>query len=289
MSLWLDFVGTEIRYIETPSYGRIRIAEAGRKDAPVILFQHGIGGHLEAYCKNVVALSDEFRCIAFDYVGHAMSNRLAMEYTPPVLAEQLRELMDALGIARAHLSGESLGGWVSGYFAVKYPQRVARLMLNTGAGIPIVSAQGRADMADLMERSKKAAGIAPSFESVKHRIAWLIHPDNQHLVTDELVNLRLHYYLMPEGRDVSPMVNRMLARHDEFLVPLEDIQAETLLLWTRNNPIHDLECARAAQARIRNSMLYVMKADGAHWPQYEAPAEFNQVARDFFSGRSVQA
>lgn len=286
MSLWNDFVGAEIRYIDTPTYGRIRVAEAGPKGAPVILFQHGIGGHLEAYSKNLVALSDEFHCIAFDYVGHAMSNRKVMEYTPPVLAEQVRELMDAMGIESAHLSGESLGGWVSGFFAVKYPQRVLKLMLNTGAGIPIVSEKGRADMLDLMERSKKAAGLAPTFEMVKHRIEWLIHPNNHaRLVTDELVNLRLRYYLMPEGREVTPMVNRMLPRHDEFLVPLEEIKAETMLLWTRDNPIHDLECARAAQARIPNSTLYVMEADGAHWPQYEDPEEFNRVARAFFAGR----
>lgn len=286
MSLWNDFVGAEIRYIDTPTYGRIRVAEAGRKGAPVILFQHGIGGHLEAYSKNLVALSDEFHCIAFDYVGHAMSNRKLMEYTPPVLAEQVAELMDAMGIDKAHLSGESLGGWVSGFFAVKYPQRVLKLMLNTGAGIAIVSEKGRADMLDLMERSKKAAGIAPSFEMVKHRIQWLIHPNNhERLVTDELVNLRLRYYLMPEGFEVTPMVNRMLPRHDEFLVPLEDIKAETMLLWTRDNPIHDLECARAAHARIPNASLYVMEADAAHWPQYEDPEEFNRVARAFFAGR----
>ncbi len=286
MSLWNDFVGAEIRYIETPTYGRIRIAEAGPKGAPVILFQHGIGGHLEAYSKNLVPLSDEFHCIAFDYVGHAMSNRKDMEYTPPVLAEQLRELMDAMGIEKAHLSGESLGGWVSGLFAVKYPQRVLKLMLNTGAGIPIVSEKGRADLVDLMERSKKAAGLAPTFEMVKHRIEWLMHPNNHaRLVTDELVNLRLRYYLMPEGRAVTPKVNAMLPRHDEFLIPLEQIRAETLLLWTRDNPIHDLEAAAAAQARIPKSTLYVMEADSAHWPQYEDPEEFNRVARAFFAGR----
>lgn len=285
MSIWIDMVGTEIRYVQTPSYGRIRIAEAGPKDAPVILFQHGIGGHLEAYCKNLVPLSDQFHVIAFDYVGHAMSTRKAMEYTPPVLAEQVRELMDALGIQKAHLSGESLGGWVSGFFAVKYPERVGKVMLNTGAGIPIVSEQGRADLVDLMERSKKAAGVAPTFEAVKHRIEWLIHPSNHHLVTDEMVNLRLHFYLMPEGREVTPMVNRMLPRHDEFLLPLEEIRQETMLLWTRNNPIHDLECAQAAVKRIPRGTLYVMEADGAHWPQYEAPDEFNRVAREFF-GRS---
>ena len=282
MSLWIDMVGTEIRYVDTPGFGRIRVAEAGPKDAPVILFQHGIGGHLEAYCKNLVPLSDAFRCIAFDYVGHAMSNRKPMEYTPPVLADQVRELMDAMGIEKAHLSGESLGGWVSGFVAVKYPERVGRVMLNTGAGIPIVSEKGRADMLDLMERSKKAAGLAPSFEMVKHRIEWLIHPKNRALVTDELVNLRLRYYLMPEGREVTPMVNRMLPRHDEFLLPLEQIPHETMLLWTRDNPIHDLECAQAAVKRIAKGQLYVMEADGAHWPQYEAPEEFNRVARAFF-------
>jgi len=285
MSLWNDFVGAEIRYIDTPTYGRIRIAEAGPKDAPVILFQHGIGGHLEAYSKNLVPLSDQFHCIAFDYVGHALSTRKDMEYTPPMLAEQVRELMDAMGIERAHLSGESLGGWVSGFFAVKYPQRVLKLMLNTGAGIPIVSEKGRADMLDLMERSKKAAGAAPSFEMVKHRIEWLIHPSNHaRLVTDELVNLRLRYYLMPEGREVTPKVNRMLPRHDEFLVPLEQITVPTMLLWTRDNPIHDLDSARAAHARVRGSTLYVMEADSAHWPQYEDPEEFNRVARAFFGG-----
>lgn len=285
MSLWLDMLGAEIRYVETPNYGRIRVAEAGAKDAPVILFQHGIGGHLEAYCKNLVPLSDQFRCIAFDYVGHALSARKPMEYTPPVLAEQVRELMDAMGIEKAHLSGESLGGWVSGFFAVKYPERVDRLMLNTGAGIPIVSEKGRADMANLMELSKKAAGVAPSFDSVRARIQWLIHPKNHHLITEELVNLRLRYYLMPEGREVSPMVNRMLPRHDEFLIPLERIRSRTMLLWTRDNPIHDLECARAAAQRIADATLYVMEADGAHWPQFEAPEEFNRVARDFFAGR----
>jgi HOMODA hydrolase len=282
MSLWLDMLGAEIRYVETPSYGRIRIAEAGPKDAPVILFQHGIGGHLEAYAKNLVALSDQFHCIAFDYVGHGLSHRKAMAYTPLVLAEQVRELMDALGIDRAHLSGESLGGWVSGFFAIKYPGRVRKLMLNTAGGVPIVSTKGRADMDNLMALSKKAGGALPTFESVKARIGWLMHPDNHHLITDELVTVRLRFYTMPEAREVMPLVNQILPRHDEFLLPLEQIAVPTILLWTRDNPIHDLEAADYAHQQIAGSQLYIMKANSAHWPQYEAPDEFNQVTREWF-------
>jgi HOMODA hydrolase len=283
MSLWLDLIGTEIRFIDTENFGRIRIAEAGPKDAPVILFQHGLGGHLEAYAKNLMALSDQFHVIAFDYVGHGLSYRKKMEYTPPVLAEQTIELMNALGIARAHLSGESLGGWVSGFLAVKYPERVGKLMLNTAGGVPIVSVKGRADMDNLMSLSKKAAGGAPNFETIKLRIGWLIHPDNHHLITDELVNVRLHYYTLPEGREVMPMVNQMLPRHDEFLLPLEEIKVPTMLLWTRDNPIHDMESAHYAHEKIAGSKLYVMEANSAHWPQYEAPEEFNRVTRDWFA------
>jgi pimeloyl-ACP methyl ester carboxylesterase len=282
MSLWLDMLGTEIRYVETPGFGRIRIAEAGPRDAPAILFQHGLGGHLEAYAKNLVPLCDEFHTIAFDYVGHGLSNRKPMEYSPPVLAEQLRELMDVLDIPRAHLSGESLGGWVSGFFAIKYPERIDRLMMNTTAGLPIVSKQGRADLETLLALSQRNADQAPTFESVKARIHWLIHPSNHHLVDDELVTLRLRYYASEEARVVAPMVNRMLPRHDDFLIPLEKIDCQTMLLWTRNNPIHDLETAAAAQKRIAGSQLYVMNADCTHWPQYEAPDEFNNVARRFF-------
>ena len=205
-----------------------------------------------------------------------------MEYTPLVLAEQLRELMDALEIERAHLSGESLGGWVSGFFAVKYPNRVNRLMLNTGAGLPIVSSKGRDDLETLLALSKRNASQAPSFESVKARIQWLIHPSNHHLIDDELVSLRLRYYASAENRTVAPMVNSMLPRHDEFLIPLEQIRCPTMLLWTRDNPIHDLATAAAAQKRISGSELYVMNADSAHWPQFEAPDEFNAVARRFF-------
>src|SRR5690606_18285066 len=128
MSLWLDLLGVEVKYVNTKSFGKIRIAEAGNPNNETIIFQHGINGHLEAYAKNLNALSKEFHVIAFDYVGHGLSSKLDLTYTPELLAEQLKELMEALGIDKAHLSGESLGGWVSGVFAGKYPEKVLRLM-----------------------------------------------------------------------------------------------------------------------------------------------------------------
>jgi pimeloyl-ACP methyl ester carboxylesterase len=52
---------------------------------------------------------------------------------------------------------------------------------------------------------------------------------------------------------------------------------------TQDNPIHDLDCARAAAAQVPRSQLYVMRGDAAHWPQFEVPDEFNAVTREFFA------
>lgn len=289
MSLWLDMLGTEIRFVNTRNFGRIRIAEAGKGNAEAgkgnaetILFQHGINGHLEAYAKNLIALSREFHVVAFDYVGHGLSDKPLLEYTPPLLVEQLGELMDALDLEAAHLSGESLGGWVSALFAIKYPKRVKRLMLNTAGGLPVVSAKGKADLQNLISLNERNVNNVPTEQSVKARLEWLMHENNRHLVNEELIALRLSIYLRPETRAVAPTINRIINRHDEFLIPVEQLKCPTLFLWTVDNPIHDLETARAAAARVPGSQLYIMKGDAAHWPQYEVPEEFDAVTREFF-------
>lgn len=287
MSLWLDFTGAEIRYIQTKNYGRVRIAEAGDPANETLIFLHGIGGHMEAYAKNVVALSDQFHVVAYDYVGHGYSEKLEVDYSVDLLVEHLGEVMDALGVDKAHLSGESLGGWTSGTFACRYPERVLRLMLNTSAGFPILTDKGRADMADLARLSKEAAKAGVNYESIENRMKWLFNANNYDMITDELVNTRLNIYTQPEMASVAPRINAMMATHDDNLIPLDQIKAETLLLWTVDNPVHGVEVAEYGVEKIANAQMYVMKNDSAHWPQYEQPQEFNPIARSFFGSGNI--
>lgn len=110
MSLWLGMLGATVRSVNTRSFGATRIAEAGMEHAETVIFMHGIGGHMEAYARNIVALSARFHTIAYDFIGHGLSAKPAIDYSPGVLVEHLGELMDALGLGRSHLCGESLGG-----------------------------------------------------------------------------------------------------------------------------------------------------------------------------------
>lgn len=288
MSLWLDMLGAEVRFISTPSYGDIRIAEAGKGNAEIIVFQHGINGHLEAYAKNIMALSEDFHVIAFDYVGHGLSTKKEMDYSPLVLAEQLKELLDVLGHEKVHLSGESLGGWTSAHFAAKYPNRVQRLMLNTAAGLPIVTEKGKKDLENLIQLNKRNINNVPNYESVEARMHWLMHESNHHLINEELVNLRLGIYLKPDTIKIASRITEIVQKHDDYLIPLESIKCDTLFLWTEDNPIHDIETARSASKKIPGSLVYVMKSKSAHWPQYEAPEEFNQVTTNFFKYGKVE-
>ncbi|MCL4661356.1 alpha/beta hydrolase [Burkholderia multivorans] len=287
MGQWIDFLGAEIRYVATPSYERIRIAEAGKGNPEVLFLMHGLGGHLEAYAKNVIALSKHFHVIAFDFVGHGLSCKpVDIEYNSDTYANQLLELMNAFNVDKAHLSGESLGGWVAGRFAVKYPERVKRLVLNTAGGIPIVTDKGRRDAAEFRELSAKNVGQQPTVDSVRKRMQFLMHESNWGLLDEDLVETRLFFYTQPDFQRAGPLVLALLQRLNDDasgsqMIQLENIAAETLLYWTKFNPIHDVESARAALPRLSRGSLYISTANAAHWPQYEAPAEFNAVVEHY--------
>ena len=162
-------------------------------------------------------------------------------------------------------------------------------MLNTAGGIPVVSVKGKQDMANFMALNKANVDAVPSRASVLARMQWLMHPSNHGLLAEELVDLRLKIYLAPDTRRVAPKINAVIQRHDDFLIPLDRLRCQTLFLWTKDNPIHDLEAAHAASAKVPGSLFYLMQGDAAHWPQYEAPAEFNEVATSFFSTGKLPA
>jgi pimeloyl-ACP methyl ester carboxylesterase len=294
VSIWIDFLGAEVRYVHTPRFGATRVIEAGRHNRETLVLMHGIGGHVEVYAKNVVALAQHYHVLAFDFVGQGLSEKKTdIGYEIDDYVEQLRELLDALDIESAHVSGESLGGVVTGCFAVKYPQRVHRIVLNTTGGIPIVSEQGHRDLKNLAELSQRNFGKPPTAESVRARMQWLIHESNWYLLDDELIGSRLAIYSRPDFQQSAPLVfGRLMRKAGDAsqrmdMIELERLQCETLLLWTKHNPIHDVLAAQAALPRIAKGTLYVMQGDAAHWPQYEHPDEFNAVMHSFLSTGQV--
>ncbi|MGW6277019.1 alpha/beta fold hydrolase [Kribbella sp. NPDC055071] len=280
-SIWAEISNTphELRYVDVAGV-RTRIVQAG--SGPHLVLLHGTGGHLEAYARNLAPLAAHFTVTAYDMVGHGWSDLPDQPYTIDVLAEHLVGLLDVLGIDRAHLSGESLGGWVAAWTASHHPDRVDGLILNTPGNI--------ANKPEVMERLKAstmAAVTDPSDETVRRRVEWLFHDKSQ--VTDELVRLRQAVYTRPgylraiENTLVlqDPAVRRDYAWDSSWV---SRIAAPTLLLWTSHDPTGGLDEAELLQSWIPRSRLHVID-DAGHWPQWEQPAEFLAAHVEFL--RSV--
>lgn len=95
-----------------------------------VVFLHGVGLTHRMWDPQVSHLSARYRCIAVDFRGHGASSGKEGEaiYSISALAEDVRALLDHLGLARAHLVGLSLGALVAEQFVIDYPDRVSSVV-----------------------------------------------------------------------------------------------------------------------------------------------------------------
>ncbi|MFI7700166.1 alpha/beta fold hydrolase [Nonomuraea sp. NPDC049480] len=102
-------------------------SDEGPRDAPVLLFVHGWGGHGQAWVPVTAALPPRFRVLTPDLRGHGSSSAPASGYRPAELAADLVALMDRLGVETAVPVGHSMGAQIATAMAVEHPGRVRAL------------------------------------------------------------------------------------------------------------------------------------------------------------------
>ena len=108
--------------------GKLSTLAAGR-GSPVICI-HGLGATKASFLPTVAALADDWRVIAVDLPGFGESDKpLGAAYDAPYFAGAVTALLDELGIERAHLIGNSMGGRVAIEVGLLYPERVGRIAL----------------------------------------------------------------------------------------------------------------------------------------------------------------
>lgn len=278
-ALWPGLAPLQVRqhYVQAGRF-RTRVIEAGT--GPDLVLMHGTGGHVEAFLRNLPGLARDFHVVLFDFVGHGWSDGPDEPYTLDVYAEQLEALLDVLGIERALLSGESLGGWVTAWFAARRPERVERAIL----AVPGNVTMKLETMKRLRESTRKAV-VEASRENVRARLEWLFAPDNRHLVTDELVEVRYEIYTRPAAERTienvlvlqDPEVRRRYTWDRGWC---GRIAVPTLILWTEHDPTGPVEEGELLHEWIPGSQLVVMP-DAGHWPQWERPEEFERLHREF--------
>ena len=265
---------------------RTRVLTAG--SGPALLLLHGTGGHLETYQKNVTELSVHFRVIVPDMIGHGYTDRPDVDYTLDDYADHLFALLDHFDAPTAYLSGESIGGCIAAWMALRSPERAAALVLNTGI-LERPDEAGLAQLADLEVRTGRLVDEL-TLDVVRRRMEWLVLDPS--VMTDEMIRIRYDIYSQPGMVDDVVKIlhavlemNRGLYCGGDYIDAkrLPEISCPTLVLWSDHNPGKPYERVKPAIDSIPDVQVHVV-ADAAHWPQFEQPQVVNQHMIDFLLG-----
>ena len=253
------------------------VHDAGQ-GAPVLLI-HGSGPGVSAWANwrlVLPALSERRRVIAPDMVGFGYTDRPAgMRYGMDTWVRQALYVLDALGLERVDLVGNSFGGGLALALAIRAPQRVRRLVLMGSVGVPFPITPGL----------DAVWGYQPSLEAMRALLDVFAH--DRSLVDDELARMRYEARVQPGFQEsyaeMFPAPRQ--ASVDAMASAEADIRAlphETLVIHGREDKVIPLSNSLTLARWIPNAQLHVFGHCG-HWIQIEHSNRFNRLVGDFLA------
>jgi pimeloyl-ACP methyl ester carboxylesterase len=269
------------RRVETPS-GSWSLLSAGQGE-PVLLL-HGLGATKGSFLPTIAGLAPAFEVIAVDLPGFGDSFKpLAAPYHAPFFAAALVELMDRLGIERAHLAGNSMGGRIALEMGLRHPARVRRI----GLLAPSLAWRRARPWAPFLRMLDPRLGFVqlaprPVVEAIAHRLLPEAAPSWLRAGVDEF----LRAYLTPRGRVALYAAARQIYLEEPhgakgFWTRLATLAVPALFVWG----VHDRLVPLGFAQHVRDTLpsAHHLELDCGHVPQIERPDETNAALREFFA------
>lgn len=241
---------------------------------PVVLI-HGWPTYSYLWRQQLPALAERFRVYALDLPGFGDSDKPpGVGYTLDFYVDVLDGFLRAMGIERVTLMCHDLGGPIALLWAVRAPERLARLVVMDTMPYPELPLMIR-----LMLPAARLPGVGRLLVSRRGlRLALQIGTVTKAVVTDELVAA---YYRPLAGDPLSrKTLLRILAEMDpgemvEIADNLARISAPTLILWAEKDPSAPLSIARRLQADIGEAQLETIPNCG-HFLTEDRPQQVNR-------------
>jgi pimeloyl-ACP methyl ester carboxylesterase len=254
---------------------------------PDVLLLHGLGGAKSSFFDTAAALSKSYRVHALDLPGFGSSSKPATApYTARWFAETVRETMDALGIARAHVAGNSMGGRVAIELGLRHPERVAGLVLLCPAVAfvkrtyhPIVRAL-RPELG-LLPHQLRRGKVTEHFWSL-FADPDAIDPSVADVVVDEFQRI----YSSAGGRIAFLSAARNIYLdapygRNGFYGRLAQLEAPSLFVWGSHDRVIPPAFARHVAQWLPSAEQIVLEGCG-HVPQVERPEQTIGLLERFF-------
>ncbi len=269
-----------IRRVRTRA-GAISTFQAGSGDP--ILTLHGLGGTKASFLPTIDALAPHFRVIAMDLPGFGDSVKpLRGAYDAGYFARTAVALLDALGITRAHLIGNSMGGRVALEVGLSAPERTERIAL-LSPSLAWLRERRWAPLVRLLRPELGLLQAAP--RPVIERLTRNLVAGSEDGWVAAGVDEFLRAYLQPRGRAAFYAAARQIyleEPHGErgFWTRLARLAPASLFVWGRQDRLVPLGFARHVERTLPAARH--VELDCGHVPQLERPRETHAAVLDFF-------
>ncbi len=241
---------------------RVHYAEQGDREGEAIIFLHAYVDSWFSYSRVLPLLSPSYHAFAPDQRGHGDSDKPQCCYTADDYAADVDAFMEAVGIEKATLVGDSSGGLIAQRVALDYPHRVSRLVL---IGSPTTLVNNEAVMKageDMLAGLEDP--ISPEF--VREFVLGTIHDP----LPEEFLQRAISQSLKVPARVWRDYWEGVVLTVDDT-ARLHEIGAPTLILWGEQDRLLPREEQEWRAAAIPNATLRVYPETGhlAHWVRPE--------------------
>ncbi|ORI18693.1 alpha/beta hydrolase [Rhodococcus sp. 1163] len=264
--------------------GVLRYHEAG--EGPPLLLLHGSGIGVSGwrnYRHNLEVFATHFRCYILEFPGFGISDTFD---GPPMVtaAKSVVLLMEALRIESAAVVGNSMGGVVGAQVAIRYPQRVTKLVTIGGIG-PNIFSQNPSEGTRLLQEFADG----PSREKLVRWLDCMVY--DPAVITEERIEERWDASSDPASQDSlsamygsKALAERQYAMRNSEAPPywsmLHKVQCPTLLTWGRDDRQCPPDMAMIPMRCIPDAELHIFPNCG-HWVMIEAKEAFERVTIEF--------
>jgi pimeloyl-ACP methyl ester carboxylesterase len=225
---------------------------------PLVLV-HGLGADADVWAYCLEPLSRNHRVIAPDLLGFGRSSKPLISYRIATFVEMLERFLHTLGLKQVSLVGNSVGGWVCASFALQFPERLKKLVLNDAIGIVAGSAEVGLDLRP------------SSLQRTREILEFMFY--DKRCATDGLVEAAYEFHLeRNDGPTIASVLEMINARLDRLDDRVAQVAVATLLVWGDSDRVSPLSVAENYHKLIRGSKLEVIPQCG-HLPPLEKPAE----------------
>ena len=249
---------------------RINYVEAGDPAKPAVILLHGLGGSIGNWQTNTAAFAQSYHVIALDQIGFGKSDKPMLKYRVGTFVDFLDKFMSELKIDKASLVGNSMGGWVAGLMAIKYPARVEKIVLADAAGI-MPANFSEADVYRLNNSTRDEIRA-----NLKRIFANPMLQNNEALV-DQFMTLRVS---TNDGNTINSLIESIKRKEDFLNDRLGEIKKPTLIIWGKQDGLLPVADAYTFNKGIAKSELLIFDNCG-HVPQFEKAADFNKAVLTF--------